>query len=262
MSDGPLKLTRPIAVFDLETTGVDVATTKIVQFGMVRLNAEGVIDVREELLINPGIPIPKEATEIHGISDEMVKDQPSFAQLAPKIFEMLDACDLAGFNMEKFDLPILVREFEDAGIVGFAEDRKLIDAMTIYHRNERRDLSAAVQYYLDRDHGNAHTALADAEATAEILLAQVTRYDLPADGTGLHDYCHEKNPRYVDYNGKFVWVAGEAVINFGKHKGMRLRDMVAHQRNYLQWMADKADFSSDVLDIIRAALAGKYPGRD
>jgi DNA polymerase-3 subunit epsilon len=262
MSEPQLKLERPIAVVDLETTGVDVASARIVQFGMVRINDGGVINSAEELLVNPGMPIPKEATAIHGITDEMVKDRPTFAQIAPQIFELLADCDLAGFNLERFDLPILVREFEEAGFVGFAEERKVVDAMIIYHLNERRDLSAAVRFYLDHDHSDAHTALADARATADILLEQLKRYDLPRDAEGLHDYCHQKNPRYVDTDGKFVWVAGEAVFNFGKCKGARLRDIASDKADYLKWMVDKGDFSTEVCDIIRAALEGELPEKN
>ena len=262
MSESLLQLTRPLAVFDLETTGIDTATARIVQFGMVRFNTAGVIEQKEELLINPGIAIPEETTAIHGITDEMVKDQPTFSQIASQIFELFADCDLAGFNMEKFDLPILVREFEDAGLVGFAEDRKIIDAMTIFHRNEKRDLAGAVLFYLDKDHSNAHRALADAQATAEILLAQLKRYDLPRDNAGLHDYCHEKDPRFVDQDGKFVWIAGEAAISFGKHKNTLLRQLVEQQRDYLQWMVGKGDFSPEVQDIVRAALEGEFPRKE
>ncbi len=189
-----LELDRPLVVFDLETTGVDINSAKIVSFGMARVAVDGTIDLKEEVFINPMIDIPAEATEVHGITNEMVEDKLPFTWEAAKIWGMLEGCDLGGFNVKRYDLPILAREFAEAGYGEFGQDRKLIDAMAIYHKHQtdsfqRRTLSAAVKQFLNKEHVGAHGALTDAVATAEVLLAMVDKFDLPTSSQSLHDYC-------------------------------------------------------------------------
>lgn len=185
----PLNLKRPIAVIDLETTGFDVETARIVSIGIIIIGIDGTIQSTEEIFINPGINIPKETSDVHGITDEMAKDRPRFEKVASKIADKLRDCDLAGYNIEKYDLPILKCEFERIGVANFAKDANVIDAMNIYHKNVHRDLSSAVRFYLGRSHKNAHSASADAKATAEILLKQVIRHKLSGDAKALQEYC-------------------------------------------------------------------------
>jgi len=252
-----LKLDRPLCVLDLETTSADVATARAVQIGYVILVDGGIAEHREELYINPGVPIEPDATAVHGITDERVKDEPKFEDLAGGILDDLEGCDLAGFNIEKFDLPILTREFAESEIDFPGPGRQVIDVMKIYHRNERRDLTAAVRLYLGCDHAGAHGALADAVATAKVLHMQVERYGLPADTAGLDAYCHEKPADYVDQDGKFHWRGGEVVCAFSKQKGRTLRDLAQNDRGFLNWIL-RNDFSDEVKTIVRGALNNTF----
>lgn len=255
-----LKLDRPLAVIDLETTGTDVETARIVQIGYLILVDGGFAEHRETLLINPGIPIPAEASAIHGITDAMVAQAPTFDELAGAILEDLAECDLAGFNIEKFDLPLLKAEFLRAGYVGFGADRRVVDAMRICHQREKRDLGWASRFYLGRDHSDGHDALADAAVTAEILVEQVRRYGLPQDAAGLEAACHERPPEWVDPDGKLRWQGTEAVFAFGKMAGKTLRDVVAKDRGFLEWMLGK-DFSPELKTIVGEAIKGWFPVR-
>lgn len=253
-----LNLCKPIAVFDLETTNVDIETARIISVGIAVIGTDGSITSGDEMLFNPGVAIPPESTKVNGITDEMVKNCPAFSDRAGDILDKLRGCDLAGYNIEKFDLPILRREFARAGMDDVLKDARVIDALVIYRKNVRHDLSSAVGYYLHRSHENAHTALADARATAEVLVAQIKKHDLPRDAEGLDAYCHERPPSFVDQDGIIVWKGDEAVFNFGKLKGTTLKDSVKSQPDYLQWML-AADFTDEVKEIVRAILSGVFP---
>ena len=253
-----LKLSRPIAVFDLETTSVDIETARIISVGIAIIGVDGNITSEDEILFNPGMTIPPESTEVNGITNEMVKDCPVFADRAQDILDKLSSCDLAGYNVEKFDIPILRREFSRAGINDVLKDAKVIDSMVIYRRNSRHDLSSAVEYYLHLSHENAHTALADARATAEVLIAQIKKHDLPRDAKGLDAYCHERPSSYLDQDGIIIWRGNEAVFNFGKLKGITLKDSVEIQPDYLRWMLS-ADFTDEVKEIVHSILSGVFP---
>lgn len=249
-----LTLKRPIAVIDLETTGFDVETARIVSIGIIIIGTDGKIRSTEEIFINPGVKIPKEASDVHGITDEMAARWPRFEELASRIADKLRDCDLAGYNIEKYDFPILKREFERAGVADFAKDAKMIDVMRIYHKNVHQDLASAVGYYLGRPHENAHSAAADAKVTAEVLLKQVEKHKLSGDAGALQEYCREKAPNFIDQDGKFIWSHGEAVINFGKLKGTTLKEAAEKNREYLEWIL-KQDFSDEVKDIVNKVLA-------
>jgi DNA polymerase III subunit epsilon len=229
-----LALEKPIVFFDLETTGTSTTTDRIVELCAIRLNPDG---SREELhhLINPTIPIPPGATSVHGIIDDMVANKPTFEQLADELAVFFQGADLGGYNIRKFDVPLLMEEFHRFRIypIQFSEV-KIVDAMGIYHSREKRDLSAAVRFYLQREHDSAHSAKADVLATIDI------RYeDLEPNTTFLHDYLHSGNN--VDINGRFVRDAsGEILFNFGKHQGKPART----EPDYLQWMI-KGDFAID-----------------
>ncbi len=253
-----LALTKPLAVFDLETTGITPATDRIVSIGIVRLSPDGLADLSKEYLVNPGMPIPPEASAVHKITDEMVRDKPLFKDIASEILDVFEGCDLAGFNIEKFDLPLLSQEFVRIGIPNFASGRRIVDAMVIFHKNERRDLTTAVRFYLDRDHARAHSALADAQAASDILSAQIKRYGLPSAVEDLHKYCATRPENSIDSEGKFVWKDGKAVLSFGKWKGLSLEDCITQNKDYLDWILN-SDFPSDCKEIISQALMGKFP---
>jgi len=180
-------------VIDLETTGLDIAIAKIVSIGIVILDCDGTVKYRNELRINPGTEIPEHAIGVHGITNEMVKDSPPFSAIVGDIVQILGDCDIAGYNVEEYDLPILKREFADAGILDFGKDAKVVDVKVIFNKKVRRDLSSAVRHYLDRPHENAHNALADAQVTADVLLRQLAVHELPSDADALQAYCHERD---------------------------------------------------------------------
>jgi len=258
-----LQLDRPLVCFDLETTGIDVAKDRIVQIALIRVEPDG---QRKTLstLVNPQRPIPPESTAVHGIKDEHVRNAPSFSQLRAEVEEFVEGADLAGYNMVRFDLPLLEAEVRREGGALDTRDARLLDAMVIFKRMERRDLSSAVRFYCDRELEGAHAAQADAEATLDVLDAQVGRYpDLPNDSAGLHAFCNEGREKYVDRTRKFRWTEqGEAAFNFGKHEGRTLKEMNGdpRDRGYLEWMLAK-DFPEEVKGILRDALAGVFPKR-
>lgn len=247
-----LSLNKSLAVIDLETTGTDVETDRIVSIAIVKINTDGSVEEGREWLINPEIAIPPAASKVHGITDEMVKDKPTFKNLSNTILGELKNCDISGFNVEKFDLPLLTNEFKRAGFSDFVSDVAIIDVMKIYHKNESRDLSAAVKYYLNRSFDDAHSAIHDARATAEILIKQVERYSLPQDTKGLHDYCHEVPENYVDPDGKLIMQDGEITINFGKFSGKTVKEIRKIKPDYIQWILG-SDFSEEVKKALRAS---------
>jgi DNA polymerase-3 subunit epsilon len=253
-----LRLDRPLVVFDLETTGIDVEKDRIVQIALIRVEPDGARDEWESL-VNPECPIPAAATAIHGISDADVGDAPTFSQLRAEIEQRLAGADLAGFNSVRFDQPLLEAELVRAGAQPDFQGVRHLDAMRIFHTMEPRNLSAALRFYCDAELAGAHGALADSRATLAVLDAQVGRYDeVPADVGELHRFCNPDEGKFVDRSRKFAFDdQGEAVFNFGKLRGTRMRDA---DRGYLEWMLNK-DFSAEVKEILRAALGGVFPQR-
>ena len=250
-----LQLTRPIVCFDLETTGIDPATDRIVEISILRVEPDGARQVRTRR-INPGRPIPEGATAVHGISDEDVADAPPFRQVAKGLLELLDGADLAGFNVARFDIPLLDREFRDCGLKPGLDQRRVVDSMTIFHRMEPRDLSAATRFYLGREHTGAHGAEADVAASFEILEAQLERYeDLPDGVDALDAWIRRVPDNAADQSGKFVKENGRVVFNFGKHKGKPLADIAASAPDYLKWILG-SDFPDDAKRFVREALDG------
>lgn len=258
-----LKLDRPLVCFDLETTGTDVSKDRIVQIAMIRVEPDG---SRQTLstLVNPQRPIPPEATAVHGIKDEHVRSAPSFSQLRAEVEEYVHGADLVGYNMVRFDLPLLEAEVRREGGRLDTREARLLDAMVIFKLMERRDLTSAVKFYCDRELEGAHSAEVDALATLDVLDAQVGRYDnLPSDVQAIHEFCNQGRDKFVDRTRKFRWTdSGEAAFNFGKHEGRTLAQMVANPRDrgYLEWMLEK-DFTEEVKGILRDALAGVLPRR-
>jgi DNA polymerase III subunit epsilon len=255
-----ISLDRPLCVFDLEATGTDVLQDRIVDVCVLRLEPGGG-ETKFSSLVNPGSPIPKEATDIHGITDAMVANEPRFKDLVPRLLEIFEGADLSGFNAAKYDIPLMSAEFKRAGTDWPAPGRRVIDAYVIFARQERRDLTAAYKFYCGKTLEGAHRAEADTLATAEILQAQVKRYaDLPKDSAGLGNWCAQTYPDRVDAEGKFIWKAGEAAFGFGnKHRGKSLREVAVADPSYLSWMIEKGNFSPEVAALCRQALLGKFP---
>ncbi len=256
----PLKLKRPLAVFDIESTGVNPRQDRIIELAIIKILPDG---EREKHIfrINPEINIPAATTAIHGITDADVANEQPFRKLAAAIFEILKDCDLAGFGAAKFDIPMLTEEFDRAGIKFDDTGRYILDAQRIFHRKEPRDLTAALSYYCGQSHTGAHGAEADTLATIAVLEAQIEKYsDLPKTIEELHEYCNPpKDPAWADRTGKLKWVQGEIVINFGSQNiGRKLRDLATNNPKYLKWILS-SDFPGDTKEIVSNALDGKYP---
>ena len=250
----PFELTRPMVFFDLETTGLNTSQDRIIEFALIRITPHG--DVLERVRrFNPGIPIPPDATAIHGITDADVADEPPFSATARSLAELLEGCDLAGFNIKGFDIPMLLAEFKRAGVPFSLQGRRLIDAQAIFHREEPRDLSAAARFYLGREHREAHTALGDIRTTAAVLTAQVQRYQsVPNDLDQLHAYCEEARPLRTELSRWFQERDGALVFRRGKHRGEALQAVAQEAPDYLQWMLGAEDMDGEVLSVVRAAL--------
>lgn len=254
-----LKLARPLVVFDIESTGVSPRKDRIIELAAIKLMPDGE-EISKCWLMNPGVPIPPETTAIHGISDEIVKDCPTFADKADEIFEFFRGCDLSGFNADRFDIPCLEEEFARVGMAFAPSARKHVDVQRIYHKKEPRDLSAAVRFYLGRNHDGAHGAEADTRATLEVLKAQMAKYsDLPATVDEMDEYLVPHDPMNADRAGTLRWKDGELTINFGKKKGESLKKLLLNEPNYLKWIL-KGDFDTEVRMIIKDLLDnGRLP---
>lgn len=235
-----LKLTRPLAFFDLEATGVNVAKDRIVEISILKAMPDGETKLYTKR-INPTIPIPAEASAIHGIYDEDIKDVPTFEQIGHEIAQFLKDADLAGYNCRNFDVPMLMEEFLRVGIDFEMKGRRIVDVQNIFHKMEQRTLSAAYRFYCDKNLENAHSAEADTIATYEVLKAQLVRYnELENDVKFLDEFSQRHNT--VDFAGHFVYNEdGVEVFNFGKHKGKPISMVLAAEPSYYNWMMD-ADF--------------------
>jgi DNA polymerase-3 subunit epsilon len=234
-----LTVSRPLAIIDLETTGVNVATDKIIEIAIVKLLPDGTT-LNKRKFINPQIHKPKTSSDVHGITNEMVKDAPVFKQVANEIKQFLDNCDLGGYNSNRFDIPMLVEEFLRAGLDFSMEGRKLVDVQKIFHFMEQRTLSAAYKFYCNKALTNAHSAEADAMATLEILHAQVVRY--PEIGLTIESILNcigEED--CVDFARRMILVDGIEIFNFGKHKGKAVAEVLKAEPQYYDWMM-KGDF--------------------
>lgn len=254
----PFQLDRPLVFMDIESTGVDPQKDRIVELSIVRFSPfdSPLVKTRR---FNPEGPIPAEATEVHGITDDDVAAEPRFRQCAQALLLLLDECDLAGFNIRRFDLPLLIAEFERAGHAFDHQGRRIIDALALYHLHEPRNLEAAVFHYLGRAHTGAHGAEADTLATAEVLAAQVTRYGLPTALDELDTHCDEMW-KYETPVDKW-WDTTDSdpkrwVFKRGKHKGVELGRA---PRSYLLWMSGTADdMHPSVQDVAQNMALGRY----
>lgn len=254
-----LKLNRPLVVFDIESTGVSPRKDRIIELAAIKVMPDGT-EISKCWLMNPTVPIPPETTAIHGISDEIVKDCPTFADKATEIFEFFRGCDLSGFNADRFDIPCLEEEFARVGMAFAPSARKHVDVQRIFHKKEPRDLTAAVRYYLGRGHEGAHGAEADTRATLEVLKAQMEKYpDLPQTVDEMDEYLVPRDPLNADRMGTLRWKNGELTVNFGKKKGETLKSLLLNEPNYLKWIL-KGDFDTEVRMIIKDLLDnGRLP---
>ncbi len=245
-----LVLHRPLCFFDLETTGVKVGYDRIVEISILRLHPDGSKKTKT-WRVNPQMPIPEEASKVHGIYDIDVADKPNFKTLAPEINQFMYDCDLAGYNSNKFDIPLLADEFLRAEIDFDIKGRRLVDVQNIFHKMEPRNLSAAYKFYCDKNLVNAHSAEADVTATYEILISQLERYQsIKPDVNFLHEYCNSS--RNVDLAGRIVYNdLKEEVFNFGKYKGRKVTDVFKTDAGYYDWMM-KGDFSLQTKQVLTA----------
>jgi len=243
-----LNLKRPLAFFDLEATGTNVGIDRIVEISVIKLHPDGSEEVKT-WRINPEMPIPLASSLIHGIYDEDIKDEPTFKAAAKDVADFLHTSDLAGFNSNKFDIPMLMEEFLRVGVDFSLDERHFVDVQNIFHQMEQRTLKAAYKFYCEKDIINAHSAEADTRATMEVLLAQVARYEnkewedktgkkivpITNDIEALHQFTNLNKP--VDFAGRMVYDEdGHELFNFGKHKGKKVEDVFSAEPSYFSWM--------------------------
>jgi len=258
-----LNLTRPLVFFDIETTGINIVTDRIVEICILKISPNDVNEIKI-YRINPTIPIPQHAIDIHGIKDEEVKDCPKFSDVAKEIAQFIGNADLAGYNSLKFDIPILIEEFTRADMSFSVQGRKLIDVKNIFHKMEQRTLSAAYKFYCSQELSNAHSAEADTTATYEVLKAQIERYEktphedkngkifypIKNDLQALHDFSMMHNN--VDLVGHIIYNDQNVeIFNFGKYKNEPVEKIFQKEPQYYDWMM-KADFPASTKQIITA----------
>ena len=254
-----LKLEKPIVFFDLETTGIDVAHDRIVEICLVKVEPNGNRESKT-MRINPGCHIPEPASAVHGIYDEDVKNCPKFKDVAEDLKKVFEGCDLAGFNSNHFDIPLLAEEFLRAGVNIDLNLPRRVDVQNIYHKLERRTLIAAYKFYCDKDLENAHSALADTEATLEVLEAQLDHYPdvLKNDIDFLAEY--SRRDRNIDFAGRFAYNDnGEETVNFGKYKGRLIKDVLRIDPSYYRWMM-QGDFTLNTKQVLEK-LKMKYAAK-
>ena len=254
-----MKLTKSVIVFDLETTGLWVEKDRIIEIGMIQCLPEGGRRTFTRR-VNPGIPIPEQVAALTGISDEDVKGEPFFKDIVKDVLDFIGDSDFGGFNVERFDLPLLEREVFDVGLRLEWRHRTIYDAQKIYHIHEKRDLKAAYRFFCDKDLVNAHSAVDDAEAALEILESQIKKY-----GGGneylesLIDFDYEPMGAFFDDERKFRWWNGELYPAFGKYgRKHSLKEIVQKDAAYVQYLAG-TDFDAKVKTMLQEALAGKFP---
>jgi DNA polymerase-3 subunit epsilon len=253
-----LSLTRPIAFIDLETTGINLGTDRIVEIAIVKILPDGTRQVKRKL-INPEMVIPQQSIDVHGITNEMVKDAPTFKQAGNEIKQFLEHCDLGGYNSNKFDIPLLVEEFLRTGQDFKTDGRKLVDVQKVFHMMEPRTLSAAYKFYCGKDLENAHSAEVDATATWEVLDAQIEKY--PQIGNTVESILKAVGEEeIVDFARRMIVVEGKIVFNFGKHKGKEVEAVLRAERSYYDWMM-QGDFpqhtKQKLTEILHKSLLAK-----
>lgn len=248
-----LKLIRPLIFFDLETTGTNIIQDRIVELSYIKLYPDGHKEGKTRRL-NPEMPIPAAATAVHHITDDDVKDEPTFRQVSKALNEIFADCDIAGYNSNKFDVPLLIEEFGRAGINFDLTGRHFIDVQNIFHKMEQRTLVAAYKFYCGKNLDDAHSANADTEATMEVLLGQLDRYEnLEGDVKSLAEF--SRMGKNVDLSGRIVLNEKDVpVFNFGKHKGKSVIEVFRREPSFYSWMM-QGDFAKNTKDVITALYA-------
>lgn len=243
-----LNLKNPIIFFDLETTGVNITRDKIVEISYIKVYPNGT-EEEKTIRVNPGCHIPEEATAVHHITDDDVKDAPLFKDIAKNLSKVFEGCDIAGFNSNRFDIPLLAEEFNNAGVELELSKRKFVDVQTIFHKMEQRTLIAAYKFYCDKDLTEAHSASADTRATYEVLKAQLDKYsELKNDVTYLSEFSSQK--KNVDLMGRIVYNDKmQEVFNFGKYKGMSVEEVLRKDAGYYAWIM-QGDFAQDTKRVL------------
>ena len=255
-----LVLERPLVFFDIESTGTNPYRDRIVEIAVIKVMPDG---SRQEVVrrINPSMPIPAGASAVHGMYDDDVKDAPTFDVVAQNLYNYLEGCDLAGYNIVKFDVPMLQEEFKRCGLTLSMQNRKLIDVFNIFCRLYPRNLTAAYKFFCGGNLEDAHSALADTDATVAVLLGQLAKHpELPRETAGLAEFSAARDADFIDSEGRLKFSGDDAVINFGKNSGRRLKDLAAEDPGFLRWML-RSDFSEDVKAVIQKALQGEFPTR-
>ena len=257
-----MKLKNDLVVLDIESTGVWIEKDRIIEIALLKYKPDGSKEVLHTK-VNPGMAIPPHITELTGISERDVRDAPTFKSLSRKVADFLEKADFGGYNIERFDLPLLQRELSDAGIAFAWDDRKIYDAQKVYHLNEKRDLSAAYQFYCGKELVGAHSALADSEAVYDILTQQVAKY-----GEGREDIAFLEKFEYIspmefyDEDRKFCWWNGKLYPSFGKfRRKLSLDEIARREPSYLSWLLKLDDMKEDARTLIENAMRGEFPVR-
>ncbi|HNV23635.1 MAG TPA: exonuclease domain-containing protein [Candidatus Omnitrophota bacterium] len=254
-----MKIEKTLLSLDLETTGTWIEKDKIIEIAMVKIFVDGKKEFFEKK-VNPQMPIPEIVIDLTGITNEMLKEAPIFKDIAKDVLDFIADSDLAGFNIERFDLPVLERELSLAGQSFSWKTRKIYDAQKIYHLKEKRDLTAAYKFYCDKELQNAHSALADSNAVLDILEAQIKKYGEGQESlTFLDQFDYKSNAEFFDEERKFRWWNGKLYMMFGKYaRQQTLQDVAKKDPGYLEWILS-ADFSEEVKLLVEQALRGKFP---
>lgn len=254
-----IKLSQPLAIIDLETTGTNICTDRIIEIFILKIHPDG-SEQRKHKLLHPEMPIPPVSSQIHGITDDKVQGAPTFKEVANELKQFIDSADISGFNSNRFDVPLLVEEFLRAGLELDMANRRLVDVQHIFHTMEKRTLGAAYQFYCQKELVDAHSAEADACATFEILKAQILRYEQLGDNVD-SILNHIGEEKIVDFARRMVYDnEGQEVFNFGKHKGKRVEDVLRTERQYYDWMM-KGEFplhtKQKLTEILNRTLLAK-----
>ncbi|MCK5179778.1 MAG: 3'-5' exonuclease [Candidatus Omnitrophica bacterium] len=254
-----MKLSNTLVVLDLETTGIWVDRDKIIEIAMIKCAPDGTRQTYEKR-VNPGMPIPEVVSELTGITNEDVKDAPAFKDIAGEVLAFVEGCDIAGFNVCRFDFPLLQREICDAGLKVNWDGTKTYDAQKVFHLNEKRDLTAAYNFYCHKNLENAHSALADTQATLEILEAQVVQYGEEEQALeSLDRFDYKQTAEFLDDERKFRWWNGKPYMMFGKYaRKNSLQEIARMDPGYLEWILS-AKFSEEVKTLVSNALQGRFP---
>jgi len=262
LSERSLELSRPLAVLDIQSTGLKPDIARIVRLSVFRVDPDGTENVKS-VIVNPGVSIPASATQVHGISDDTVVDKPAFRAYARGLADHLEGCDLAGFGIERFGLPLLQAEFKRNGVDFILTGRSVVDAMTVFHRLEPRNFSSAYSRFVGGIYSDSDDGAKRARDIFEILKGELrASSDVPLKPNEIAKWAKGLDDSAIDSEGKFIWSEdGVVQVNFGKHRGERLADVVTGDPDYLNWLSGSEDFSEEVRNIVGSAISGRLSER-